>query len=254
MRKRRYNMTHASGKRWIVAQRAEKKYSHILEHTELPTESQFFSKTLPISSEFFNGKSILEVGCGPAAEIHYLKEAHFRVGIDPLAFEWRHLYRNGTKHIQGMGEYLPFKDETFDIVLCLNVLDHVQSPIFTLKEIKRVLKEEGVLVLWLQTYTTSKIIRKRLLNLIDRPHPHHFIDGEVSFMLQKIGYSINYHQCMRGSLKAAISVIQSGLITSGLKSLSARLFTGLCESSFMCSKVIWEEKGMEGEKISYKEE
>ena len=156
-------MTRASDNRWIVAQNAEKKYSYILEQRELPTESQFFSKQFPLNSEFFNGKSILEVGCSPAAEIYYLEEAHLRVGIDPLAFEWKHLYRTGTNHIQGMGEYLPFKDITFDIVLCLNVLDHVQSPIHTLKEIKRVLKEGGVLALWLQTYASSKIIRRGVI-------------------------------------------------------------------------------------------
>ncbi len=231
-------MTQASDNRWIVAQRAEKKYSHILEQGELPTESQFFSKKFSLNSKFFNDKGILEVGCSPVAEIHYLEGTHFRVGIDPLACEWKHLYRNGTNHIQGMGEYLPFKDKILDIVLCLNVLDHVQSPILTLKEIKRVLKVGGVLVLWLQTYTSSKIIRRELLNLIDRPHPYHFTDGEVLFMLQKIGYSIDHHQYRRGSLKSAISVVKSGLITSGLKSLAANLFLGLSESSFICSKDI----------------
>lgn len=230
-------MTQASDNRWMDAQRAEKKYSHILEYIELPTESQFFSKKFPISSEFFNGKSILEVGCSPTAEIHYLEEAHFRVGIDPLTCEWKHLYQNGTNHIQGMGEYLPFKDETFDVVLCLNVLDHVQSPILTLKEIKKVLKEGGVLVLWLQTYNASKTIR-RGVNLIDRPHPHHFTDGEVFFILQKIGYSVDHHSIRRVSLKSAISVIKKGRITSGLKSLAANLFLGLSESSFICSKAI----------------
>ena len=45
-------MTQASDKRWIVAQRAEKKYSHILEQIELPAESQFFSKAFPLNSEF----------------------------------------------------------------------------------------------------------------------------------------------------------------------------------------------------------
>ena len=233
------NMSKASKKRWIAAQRAEAEYGQILEQIELPIESQYFSKKFPLlNADIFNGKNILEVGCSPAAEIHYLEEAHFRVGIDPLALVWRHLYRDGTDIVQGIGEYLPFRGGTFDIVLCLNVLDHVQNSSHILKEIKKVLKDGGRILIHLQTYSTPRIIRKGVLNYIDRPHPFHFTDSEVYYLLRNIGYSVDSHHCMKVGYKAPISVIKSGLIISGFKSLAAKLFLGLCDSFFMCSKNI----------------
>lgn len=131
---------------------------------------------------------------------------------------------------------MPFKDESFDVVLCINVLDHVQIPLFTLKEIRRCLRKGGTLVLWLQTFSTFGVIR-RVLGLIDAPHPHHFSDGDVSFMIQGMGLGVDYHKCRRVSLGSTISLIKEGLVVSGMKSLLTNLLLGLHESSYTCSKI-----------------
>lgn len=47
--------------------------------------------------------------------------------------------------VLGIGEDLPFKDESFDGVLSLNVLEHVKDPFQCAKEISRVLKKDGKL-------------------------------------------------------------------------------------------------------------
>jgi len=44
-------------------------------------------------------------------------------------------------------ENLPLADESFDVALCTQVLEHVDSPRETIKEAYRVLKENGLLIL-----------------------------------------------------------------------------------------------------------
>jgi len=47
--------------------------------------------------------------------------------------------------VLGVSEELPFKDNSFDGVLCMNMLEHVKDPFKTAKEISRVLKPGGKL-------------------------------------------------------------------------------------------------------------
>lgn len=50
-----------------------------------------------------------------------------------------------TTDVIGVAEELPFKDETFDAVLSLNVLEHLKDPFSAASEISRVLKKNGQL-------------------------------------------------------------------------------------------------------------
>jgi SAM-dependent methyltransferase len=66
-----------------------------------------------------------------------------RRGRQRLASDSRLIFRDDASFVVGRGQALPFGDETFDGVLCLNALHHQPSYAVALREIYRVLKPAG---------------------------------------------------------------------------------------------------------------
>lgn len=91
---------------------------------------------------------VLEVGSGGCGLIFNFG-GEDRTGVDPLADHLRPLFpwqlRSPVRTIAAEGEQLPFEDESFDIVLSDNVIDHARDPQGIVDEIARVLKPGGAL-------------------------------------------------------------------------------------------------------------
>jgi len=96
-------------------------------------------KTVP----YVKGR-LLDIGCGekPYLDIFSPHTVSY-TGIDiPQS-----LHKKDAVDIFANAHHLPFKKDTFDTVLCLEILEHVKQPLEVLKEIHRVLKPGCVLVL-----------------------------------------------------------------------------------------------------------
>jgi len=175
---------------WKKAQiREEKFYRKIEESIE---DLNLYKLTLreiwnvfALNLKAMQNKKILEIGCGSGGIIHYI-ESNIRIGIDPLCRKYRDIYiKNKIKipHIAGVGENLPFKNESFDIIISINVLDHTLRPRETIRETRRILKNAGVFLLQVDTFRDKpKIIRKNL-SIIDKLHPYHFSEKEINEMV-----------------------------------------------------------------------
>jgi SAM-dependent methyltransferase len=109
------------------------------------------------------GDYVLDVGCGGAGLLVSLsKQGANCYGIDPLReVSLLRANENVTKdnakvHLgQAVGENLPFKDSSFQMVLLLSTIQHVNDQEKVLSEIWRVLKTNGILI---ATVPTSKNI------------------------------------------------------------------------------------------------
>ncbi|WP_233841076.1 class I SAM-dependent methyltransferase [Dyella sp. 2HG41-7] len=73
-------------------------------------------------------------------------ESLLPAGVEYVALDYpstgRDLY-GGTPHVFADGACLPFPNECFDGVACLEVLEHVPDPMAVMTEIERVLKPAG---------------------------------------------------------------------------------------------------------------
>jgi SAM-dependent methyltransferase len=83
----------------------------------------------------------LDVGCGqkPYQNSFFSSAAEY-IGVDYLTDRSR-------PDVVGSATDLPFADQTFDTVVCTEVLEHVPDPLKALMEMNRVLKESGKLIL-----------------------------------------------------------------------------------------------------------
>jgi SAM-dependent methyltransferase len=90
---------------------------------------------------------VIEVGSGAHGLIFYFG-ARLGVGVDPLAVSYGSLFsrwQSCAPTVAAAGESLPFADQSFDIVLCDNVVDHAESPPQIVRELARVLRPGGLL-------------------------------------------------------------------------------------------------------------
>ena len=111
-----------------------------------PLRFQFFDRYL----SQWQGQRVLDVGCGGGYTCEFLAQRGAIVtGLDQSAAcikaAQRHADDQGwaIAYHPGVSENLPFADASFDIVTCVDVLEHVENPAATVAEISRVLKPNG---------------------------------------------------------------------------------------------------------------
>ena len=97
---------------------------------------------------------VLEVGSG-AHGLIFGFGGGVAVGLDPLAVQYRNLFpawQSEAHTVAAVGEQIPFGDDTFDVVLSDNVVDHAADPIGIMFELARVLKPGGLLYFTVNTH------------------------------------------------------------------------------------------------------
>lgn len=132
-------------------------------------------------------KMALDIGCRDGYWSEVLKEKGFEVksiDIEPY-------YEQALKCDVEKG--LPFAKETFDLIWCTEVLEHLRKPEFLLEEIQRVIKKNGIAILttpnsdwWL--YWVVRLWGWTPSKLQNKDHKQFFDEGKIKKIAS--GYKI----------------------------------------------------------------
>lgn len=117
------------------------------ELVELPAWERLLKKIVWAQLGDIRGKNILDFGSGEGITANHFAENNNVVAIEPseemlvnrwVNFEYRQIQGDVTK-------LSDFEDNTFDMIICHNVLEYIEDKQSILAELYRVLKPHGVL-------------------------------------------------------------------------------------------------------------
>jgi ubiquinone/menaquinone biosynthesis C-methylase UbiE len=122
---------------------------------------------------------LLDYGCGTGATLMLLNEYGKSSGADIDRYALNYCLRRGLSRLHKIrGKKLPFSKNQFQLITCLDVLEHIPDDAFTLKEFHRILKPGGTLILFVPAFAS-------LWSELDA-HSHHHRRYTKIELLQKI--------------------------------------------------------------------
>lgn len=99
------------------------------------------------------GIEILDAGCGSGRNMVDLSRLGSVTGIELSEASVEVARSRGVGHVvQGSVTELPFDDDSFDLAVCLDVIEHLDDDAAALRELRRVIRSGGTLLVTVPAY------------------------------------------------------------------------------------------------------
>lgn len=93
---------------------------------------------------------ILDIGCGTGETLTFIKKIKpqsILFGVDNSSKAVAFTQKRGHQVKLSSAQKLVFKTNTFDVVLLLDVIEHIKDDSLVIKEAARVLKKDGLIII-----------------------------------------------------------------------------------------------------------
>ena len=160
--------------------------------TELPDWERLFKKIVWKQIGNLEGKKILDFGSGEGITANHFAKKNDVTAIEPseemLSNAWKEY--EYTQILGDVNALSTFNDETFDIIICHNVLEYIDDKEAVVKALVRVLKKGGILSI--AKHNRAGRVMQMAVLLDDFEKANALLDGENS-TASKFG-AIRYYE------------------------------------------------------------
>ena len=147
-------------------------------------------------------RAILDIGCGTSKILGAFPQS---IGMDINFRKLRFDSSLGNPLVNADIGNICFKDESFDVVICSEVIEHIRKDEKIFKELKRVLKKGGTLVLGTPDYSSylwiliEWVYKKVIPGGYAKEHISHYTKKEIIQSLQDLGFKLEAYKYIVGS-------------------------------------------------------
>lgn len=153
---------------------------------ELPAWERLFKKIVWVQIGDIEGKKILDFGSGEGITANHFAKKNDVTAIEPseemLSNAWKDY--EYTQIVGDVNALSGISDETFDIIICHNVLEYIDDKEAVIKALARVLKKDGILSI--AKHNRAGRVMQMAVLLDDFEKANALLDGENS-MASKFG-------------------------------------------------------------------
>lgn len=157
--------------------------------------------------------SILDVGCGTGANLKMLAAYGRAEGVDisPQAVEFCH--ERGLESVRlGAIEHLPYQNDSFELVTALDVVEHLDDDVAGLREMRRVLRCDGRLLLFVPAFMFLWGVQDDVSN-----HRRRYTLPRLLRAVEEAGFSVEWASYANISFFLPVLVVRSVMRWLGLR-------------------------------------
>lgn len=135
---------------------------------------------------------VCDLGCGLGFLLSALDDRWDRHGVEVSAFAAQHASRWGRIHL-GTAESANYPEQNFDVVVMYHVIEHIEDPVSAIKEVLRILKKDGHLILGTPDFDSGCARRfgEKFRLLHDPTHISLFTNDSMHRFLRDHGFIID---------------------------------------------------------------
>ena len=137
-------------------------------------------------ARYYQRLRLLDIGCGTGANLNMLNEYGEAIGLDFSKESLKFCrQRELTNLVLASAEQMNFKDNSFDTVTALDLLEHIEDDRQVLSEIFRILKNQGHLIITLPANMLLWSQHDRVLH-----HRRRYKRSELKRKVEEAGFTV----------------------------------------------------------------
>jgi len=156
---------------------------------------------------------ILDVGCGTGANLKMLAAYGKAEGVDisPQAVDFCH--ERGLNSVKlGAIEQLPYENDSFELVTALDVIEHLDDDIAGLREMRRVLRRDGRILVFVPAFMFLWGVQDDVSN-----HRRRYTLPRLLKAVEEAGFSVEWSSYANISFFLPVLVVRSVMRWLGLR-------------------------------------